>query len=233
MTARQKCIRSGTESLRPIALTINLTNGRLIAPFMKTLDPLVYKVRKESFLERARQLFAMKGYAETSMEDVARACNVQKASLYHYFASKHQLLQELVDLETSRWSKNIRSYEAGKTLEETLMLIGTTFLKDFEQPARREFFKIVYFESHKNPAILRAFKESPTNNRDGFFAVFKKHLASKLDQKQIAMFMVQFMGALIHFATISRLRPENLCPEVFDDASFVRQLVETFSRSLA
>lgn len=200
---------------------------------MKTLDPILYKVRKESILEKARYLFATTGYAETTMDDVAQACRMQKASLYHYFQSKNHLLQELVDLETVRWSKNIQAYAAGNTLKETLTLIATTFLKDLEEPARREFFKLLNFESHKNPSILRAFKESPTNTREGFFAVFQKHLEGKMNRQQMAMFMVQFMGGLIHYATISRLRGENLCLETFEDAAFVEQLVAIFTRGIS
>ena len=71
--------------------------------FTKTLDPILHQIKKEAILQRARHLFATKGYAETSMDDIAQADHMQKASLYHYFASKQQILQQMIDWEVERW----------------------------------------------------------------------------------------------------------------------------------
>lgn len=201
---------------------------------MKVLDPAVFKIRKETILQHARHLFANKGYAETSMDDIAQACHVQKASLYHYFASKHELLQQLVDWEVSEWwAERLKDYESTHDLRETLIRVGTLFLKDMNDTRRQEFFKIIHFESHKNPAILKALKESPTHNREGFYAVFARHLEGKLPQVKIAMFMTQFMGGLIHYAALSRLRGENMCYEKFEDESYIEQMVDIFVKGIS
>src|SRR5262249_50429011 len=139
---------------------------------MKTLDPVLYQIKKESILQNARHLFATKGYAETSVDDIAHACHIQKASLYHYFQGKQQILQEMVDLAVENWNARLPEYAKGADLKETLYIIATTFLKDMEDPSRREFFKLIHFESHKNPAIFKAWKESPMNNREGFYSIF-------------------------------------------------------------
>jgi AcrR family transcriptional regulator len=200
---------------------------------MKVLDPAAFQIRKETILQHARHLFANKGYAETSMDDIAHACNVQKASLYHYFASKQEILQQMVDLEVSEWwNTRLRDYESGSNLRDTLVMIGTMFLKDMNDIRRQEFFKIVHFESHKNPAIQKALKESPTHNRKGFYAVFARHLEGKLPTVKIAMFMTQFMGGLIHFTSLSRLQTENMCYEKFDDAAYVDQLADIFVKGI-
>ena len=38
------------------------------------------------------QLFASRGYIETSVDDIAAAANVTKGGVYHYFASKTEIL---------------------------------------------------------------------------------------------------------------------------------------------
>ena len=200
---------------------------------VKILDPAVFSLRKENILQYARHLFATKGYEESTMDDIAQGCRMQKASLYHYFTSKQQILQEMVDLHVGRWSAQLPEYKKGSDLKETLALIATTLLKDMEDPARREFFKLLHFESHKNPAIFKAWKESPMLNREGFYEVFAKHLEGRLSRTQIAIFITQFMGAIIHYVNMAKLRGENFCLETFDDASYVKQLVETFSRGAA
>jgi len=196
---------------------------------MKVLDPAVFGIRKETILQYARHLFATKGYAETTVDDIAQAAKMQKASLYHYFASKQNILQEMVDMEVGRWAARLPEYEKGADLKETLTIIATTFLKDMEDPARREFFKILHFESHNNPFIFKAWKESPLQNREGFQAVFARHLEGRLSNQKIAIFITQFMGALLHYVTMAKLRGENFCPASFDDASYIEQLVDTFS----
>ena len=52
----------------------------------------------------------------------------------------------MVDMECARWSAYLKEYETGQTLEQTLILIGRTILKDLDDPAHLEFFKIIHFE---------------------------------------------------------------------------------------
>lgn len=199
---------------------------------MKVLNPALFSIRKDTILQFARHLFATKGYAETSMDDIAHACKMQKASLYHYFPGKQQILQEMIDMEVERWTARLPEYAKGSDLKETLRIIASTFLKDMEDPARREFFKILHVESHNNPVIFKAWKESPMQDREGFYAVFAQRLSGLLSKQKIAMFITQFMGALVHYVNNAKLRGENFCLEVFDDASYVEQLVEIFARGV-
>jgi len=53
--------------------------------------------REDQLLEVATRLFKEKGYHNTSMQDLAKALNIQKASLYHYIDSKEELLFRILD----------------------------------------------------------------------------------------------------------------------------------------
>ena len=46
-------------------------------------DPAGYDGQREMILSNAAQLFAQRGYAGTSMNEVAAASGVSKATLYH------------------------------------------------------------------------------------------------------------------------------------------------------
>jgi TetR/AcrR family transcriptional regulator, cholesterol catabolism regulator len=52
---------------------------------------------REYILESAAQVFRQKGFHGASMADIAEAVNLQKASLYHHFDSKQEILLELLD----------------------------------------------------------------------------------------------------------------------------------------
>lgn len=56
----------------------------------------------EQILAAAAGLFAQRGYAGTSMNEVAAACGVSKATLYHYVRDKQQLLAQISSAHVAR-----------------------------------------------------------------------------------------------------------------------------------
>lgn len=52
--------------------------------------------------DRAARAFAQLGYASASMADLAQACAVSKAALYHYYDSKETILFEALEDYTAR-----------------------------------------------------------------------------------------------------------------------------------
>ena len=56
-----------------------------------------YPEIRDSILKSAAQLFATKGYPNTTILDLANACNSSRGALYHYFESKEQILAEILE----------------------------------------------------------------------------------------------------------------------------------------
>jgi AcrR family transcriptional regulator len=52
---------------------------------------------REGILEAAARIFSKKGFHATSMQDIAEAVNLQKASLYYHFESKQEILIAILD----------------------------------------------------------------------------------------------------------------------------------------
>jgi AcrR family transcriptional regulator len=67
------------------------------------------KPRRQDILDHAVRLFLDRGYAGTSMSDLARAVGIQKASLYHHFPSKEVLFTACV---TEGFEDAVRRLEA-------------------------------------------------------------------------------------------------------------------------
>ena len=61
-----------------------------------------YDEQRALIQARAAALFARHGYLGTSMNQVAQACTLSKATLYHYYADKHSLLASIADAHVSR-----------------------------------------------------------------------------------------------------------------------------------
>ena len=54
-----------------------------------------YDDQRDAILARAAELFANQGYTATSMNDIAAACGMSKAGLYHYYRDKRELLFQI------------------------------------------------------------------------------------------------------------------------------------------
>lgn len=52
---------------------------------------------KDEILSAAAQIFSQKGFHAASMQDIAQAVNLQKASLYYHIASKQDILLAVLD----------------------------------------------------------------------------------------------------------------------------------------
>ena len=60
------------------------------------VTPTAFAGRREEILTVAARIFSEKGYAATTVQDVADAVGVLKGSLYYYIDSKQDLLAEIV-----------------------------------------------------------------------------------------------------------------------------------------
>lgn len=61
-----------------------------------------YDGQRELILARAAELFARHGYHAASMKQLAEACGLSKATLYHYYRDKDALLVHIADAHVSR-----------------------------------------------------------------------------------------------------------------------------------
>ncbi|HMO44476.1 MAG TPA: TetR/AcrR family transcriptional regulator [Rubrivivax sp.] len=61
-----------------------------------------YDEQREAILAQAAALFARRGYHATSMNRVAEACGLSKATLYHYYRDKDAMLVHIAEDHVSR-----------------------------------------------------------------------------------------------------------------------------------
>lgn len=56
---------------------------------------------RDELLGKAAELFSRRGYANTTIQDIAQELGLSRSSLYHYFPSKEELLRALIEAETA------------------------------------------------------------------------------------------------------------------------------------
>ena len=77
-----------------------------------------YDDQRDTILARAAEQFASQGYTATSMNDIAAACGVCKAGLYHYYRDKHELLFQITAGHVARLEQVVDEVAAGTRAQD-------------------------------------------------------------------------------------------------------------------
>src|SRR6202023_786127 len=96
---------------------------------------------RERLFRAALDLFAKKGFAETTVEDITEAADVGKGTFFNYFPSKDHILLAFGEMQLSKLEAAIEmARRTGEPMPEFLRSLGVRMT---QEPAR-------------NPAIIRA-----------------------------------------------------------------------------
>jgi AcrR family transcriptional regulator len=92
--------------------------------------------RRLEIIRAARELFQAKEYSKTTMQDIMVKLNIAKGTIYHYFSSKEELLEavveDLVDQELKRKEELLNSERVINltALEKLKVIISDDSLAD-------------------------------------------------------------------------------------------------------
>ena len=87
-------------------------------------------VRKKQIMEKAKALFAEKGYHSVTVDKIAQSCDVAKGTLYLYFNSKADLFIEIFVTAHKEILEHVRELiKSGKGFEEVISEIFDYFEK--------------------------------------------------------------------------------------------------------
>jgi AcrR family transcriptional regulator len=111
--------------------------------------------RRDQLLEVSLRLFADQGFESTTIADIARETGVAHGLVYHYFASKEELLSEI--LERYSFLATLRDLMAvvpGRPAGEVLPEIAARFSAMLDE--RSDLLRLVVRESQTNPEVAAA-----------------------------------------------------------------------------
>jgi AcrR family transcriptional regulator len=93
-------------------------------------------VQRSNIIQAAAQIFRQKGYRAASMQNIADAVGLQKASLYHHVASKQDILLEILDLALDILIADMQAVlDAGGPPEEQLRAAMRAYVTRVTQEA--------------------------------------------------------------------------------------------------
>jgi len=118
---------------------------------------------KDRILSKSLDLFANKGFSDTSVRDIAKAVGLQPGALYNHFKSKDDilstLLEELMQSAIVKIFEDKEPNELAKRGKSLLTNIATTFkLLSFDSK-NEALFKLLMQEMYKNERIRELYLE--------------------------------------------------------------------------
>ena len=128
-------------------------------PYMATTDT------KEHLIKVARRLFAQQGIGNITMNDIAKAANKSRRTLYTYFQSKEELLEASIEMEVMKIS----------TAMTKVAMSNLT--------ADKKILKLIFVRLQLTRSIVR---RNGCMHSDYFVIV--EHIRKSFDAKEIALF---------------------------------------------
>lgn len=117
-----------------------------------------YDDQREQILAAAAQLFASRGYTAATMNEVAAAAGVGKATLYHYVRDKHDLLSQIAFGHVSRLEQLVAGVAAlNLPPEARLRELITRFMRAYASAEHRHRVlteDVKFLEERERAAVL-------------------------------------------------------------------------------
>lgn len=129
---------------------------------MNAEAPQVRRGRKfDQVLAGARDVFMAHGFEGASVDDIARAAGVSKATLYSYFPDKRLLFMEVASTECGRQADTaLQTIDQSSPPEIVLRAVAESFLGFVLSDFGQAIFRICVAETDRFPDLGRKFYES-------------------------------------------------------------------------
>lgn len=163
--------------------------------------------KTEAILDGAMQEFLANGYAATSMDKIAAAASVSKATVYSYFQDKERLFTVLIQhLAQKKELFNLQKLHAMQG-EPAIVLksFADGMLNNIAaDPQILTFLRVIIGESGRFPELARAFVqniEKPT------LELLTQYLTSRseLQLRDPEVAARAFIGGIIHFVLLQEV----------------------------
>lgn len=113
------------------------------------------QARAELILDSAEKLFIEKGYADTSINDIAEHADFSRTSIYQYFGGKEEIYLRILERYTDRMTKRLREATATADTAPDKIRVFLEVMRQLmkEKPA---FFALYFIQRHQVEPRLSA-----------------------------------------------------------------------------
>lgn len=209
---------------------------RATAPPRRARGRLKDLGKHQAILDAATAIFLARGFAGASMDAVAEAAGVSKATVYAHFADKDDLFQAMIRARCEAYNRPQR-FEAYARLapREALVEMGRNFLALLCDPEVLRLYRVISAEAEARPKVAELFYAAgPERAIELFTDYFRRAIArghfARSDPAAIADDFLALLKGRLHFRATLSLRPRTRPAEI---DVHVERVVEVLLRAYA
>lgn len=132
---------------------------------------------RRAILDEAADIFSRRGYRATSMNEIAASVGLSKATLYHYFRNKEEILVRLYEEVMADAIENAR--ELAASVDEPLEVLHRLLAYRVQTTCERQsMYKVFFEEEEEVPADLM---KSVIDQRRQYEEILRVQVVSYLD----------------------------------------------------
>ena len=161
------------------------------------------ETRRRRVLDAAAAIFAEHGYAEASIEEIARACGMSRKTIYGLYPSKEELFSALLTAAVP--ADDASETFIGADFEESVNRVMDRICAAALAPREIALLRLVIAEARLAPELAAAYYRSTVERGRRFLAAELKRLGAAFgrpadDVEQFAdiLFGAAVAGPLIH-----------------------------------
>ena len=160
------------------------------------MEILVKKNRKQQIEEKATTLFRERGYAATSMRDLAQVLGIEAASLYSHIKSKEEILQKICFRMADEFFEAWKDVESVQTSASDK--ISKAAIAHVKVITRNTDASAVFFNEwrHLSEPHLSDFLAMRDDYEGRFIQIIKDGMASGEFEQVDAKFMLTILSSL-------------------------------------
>lgn len=157
-----------------------------------------YEQRRIAIVEHAAALFAERGFLGASIADIAEVCDTSKSLVYHYYASKEDILFDVMHSHVEALLVAAEAIHAGKGSAASKMRALT-----------QEFLRLYVGAAARHKVLLNELERLPRKRRDTIVGMQRRltdivaYLVSEIQPALSKRSALRFPATMLYFGMIN------------------------------
>lgn len=165
----------------------------------------IQEQRKNTILNSALHLFAIRGYDSVSIDDITKSAKCSHGLFYHYFSSKENLFHEMMGQIKTKWNNDLKTIDFEQKPKFVIREIIDSFLSNLQGDDEISYTIFFFLTFHLQKKIPKP-PHPPRPKKERFFYklndVIKKGQDEgdfeKGDPKEYSIALLSALGGLAY-----------------------------------
>lgn len=134
---------------------------------MRTADPVQRESKRQAILDAACRCFAERGYDATRTADICALAGMSSGNMFHYFASKHEVLLAVVERDGAVTAASVLELAQSRDPMAALLELLDAVCALAGDPIQSGLALEISAQAHRDEDVALRFKANDRSLRDG------------------------------------------------------------------